>query len=340
MGRKGQRVYLLLSVVAVAVFWYGPGSLRAQTPGLQGRVVNGTTNQPVANAEVQYVLLQQGMAPVAQAKTDAEGRFRFQDVAAPSNAPALLQVEYQGATYSTPLLPGQSPKEGLDIQVFEASQQPDLVSVVEQAIYLHPTADTLMVIEQVMVENRSNPPKTYVNPQGTYFFTLPGAPREGVQASIQGAMGMPLPQTPVPQKKANSFALTYPVRPGGTEIRLEYSLDYRPPFEFAKPLDVLAKQTHIVTPGKDVQVSGESLVALGADPSTGFEGYRVTPVGNVVRLQVSGQAPAISAGSTVESAEEAGGLMPIPDPISRRRWLVLSLLSLVMLAGFVYLYTR
>ncbi|MBI4460466.1 MAG: hypothetical protein HY648_10470 [Acidobacteria bacterium] len=337
---KGFRIYLLLGVLTAATLLSGARNVDAQTAGVQGRVVNGTTKAPVANAEVQYIVLQQGMTPAAQAKTDRDGRFELKGAAAPASGPALLRVEYQGVTYSKPLLPGQNQQEAVEIEVFDATPKADQVKVVEQAIYLHPGGSVLMVIEQVILKNDSNPPKAYVNSEGTYFFTLPGTPREGVRATIQGAMGMPLPQTPIAQQQPNRFALNYPVRPGETEIRLEYSLEYTEPYEFAKTLDMKAEQTHIVTAGKDVQVSGDSLENLGADSSSGFVGYRITPAGSAIRLQVSGQAPARSAGSTVESAQEAGALSPIPDAVSNRRWMVLALLSLVMAAGFVYLYTR
>lgn len=320
----------------------GFGALRAQTPAsaIQGRVLNGTTHRPVPNVKVEYVALQQGMVPVATAVTDREGRFRLEDAKASRDSPALLRVEYQGATYSKPLVDQQSRSDSVDIQVFDTSQQPSLVSVKEQAIFLHPAGETLLVLEQVLLENRSNPPRTYVNPQGTYAFTLPGRPREGVRVSVEGPAGMPINQTPVPGKKENSFAIAYAIRPGETQVRLEYSLDYQSPFDFAKPLDQPAEQTHVVTPGKDVQVTGETLVAMGTDRSTGFTGYQVTPIGNVVRLQVSGQAPERSSVERAEAAGESGGLVTIPDPVSRRRWLILALTGLVMLGGFVYHYTR
>lgn len=313
------------------------GSLHAQTPAgfIQGRVVNGTTSRPVASGKVELILLQQGMIPMGTASTDREGRFRFENVERPGDAPAMLRIEYQGATYSQPLLPQQS-ADDVEIRVYEASPEPGLVSVQEQAIFLHPSGDTLVVLEHLLFENRSQPPKTYVSPQGTYPFTLPGTPRDGVQVSVTGPAGMPVSQTATPGKQPNSFSIAYPFRPGETQVRLEYTLDYQPPFEFSKPLDLPAERTYVVTPGEEVQVSGENLVSEGAEPSTGYIGYRVTPAGNVIRLQVSGQAPVRSAQTNAESAGESGGLVTIPDPLNRWRWVILGAAALVMLAGFVY----
>ena len=324
------------------------GMLHAQAPAkpIQGRVLNGTTNRPVPKAQVHYVLMAQGVTPVATQVTDSEGRFHFENLPASGNSPVLLRVEYQGATYSRPVLPQQSGSGEMEIQVFEADRQPSMVSVKEHVIFFHPSAGTLLVMEQVVVENLSQPPKTYVNPKGTYPFTLPGKPREAVRVSVEGPGGMPISQTPIPRDTANSFAVNYPIRPGETQIRLEYSFDYQSPFEFSKRLDLLPTQIYVVIPGKEVQVTGEGLVSKGADPSTGFAGYQATPQGNIVRVQISGEVAekagggAGGGGGTEGADEESASLAPISDTVSNRRWLILSGAGLALLVGLIYHYRR
>jgi len=326
--------------VAVAVLFAG-GWLHAQTQpsAMQGRVRNGTTGQPVPNAEVSYVRMAQGPTPVAQATTDGEGRFQLQGPPAAGPAPVLLRVDYQGATYSHPVLPG-SPTDGIEIQVFDASPDPALRSVKEQAIFLHPAGDSLTVLEQVIIQNESSPPRAYVNPQGTYLFTLPRAARDGVRVTVTGPGGMPIGQTPTPRDRENSFAVSYPIRPGETQFRIEYALDYQSPFSFEKPIDVASEQTHIVTTGAEVGIAGDGIAPLPADPTTGFVGYRVMQPGTMLRVQVSGQA-AVREGAQSELADEGGGSMvPIPPPIAGQRWLILAAAGLLLLGGFVYLYTR
>lgn len=302
-----------------------------------GRVRNGTTNQPATNVQVQYIQLQQGMTPLGAVTTDREGRFAFDKFPNAGGSPALLRVEYQGATYSQPLMAPQAPASGVEILVYEASRESSAIAVREHALFLHPTGEELAVIEQVFLENRSSPPRTYVNPEGTYLFTLPGKPREDVRVTVEGAAGMPISQTPTPMERENSYAISYPMRPGETSLRVEYSLDYQSPFNLSKSLDRPAEQTHIVIPGEGVEVTGENLIPAGNDPASGFTAYRVTPVANVVKVEISGQAP---IRSSAEAPTGEGGLITIPDPVGERRWIVLAALGLVMLAGFVYLYTR
>ena len=329
------------SIFAILLFLLLPLSLKAQAPPVEGRVINDTTQRPVSGAVVQYVVPQQGMQPVAEVKTDAEGRYRFENVSAPAGGPALIRVEFQGATYTAPpIMPGQPQAASLDVHVFDAASQAGSISIAEHAIFLHPSGESLSVMEQIVIQNNSKPPRTFVNPQGTYQFTLPGAPRESLRASIQGALGLPLPQAPVAQQKENSFAIAYAIKPGATELRLEYRIDYKSPFDFRKFLDVLPEKAHIITPGNSVEISGKNLVALGADPANGYVGYEVTPVDNTISVQVSGEAPLDTPSDTVASAQEAGALVPIPDPINKNRVLYLTLLGLVMAVGFIYLYTR
>ncbi len=334
--RLGRWSVALLSIFPL-IFPLIGGALWAQTPGaiLEGRVRNGTTNQPAAGVLVEYIQLQQGMTPVGTATTDAQGQFRLEDLPQGSgSAPALLRAHYKGATYSQPLIPGQTPLGGLEILVYEASPDRRLIALKEHVIFLEPVGDVLNVYERISVENQSSPPRAYVEPKGTYLFSLPGKPREEVKASIEGTAGMPIPQTPEARAGPNQFAITYPIRPGESTIAIEYSLDYQPPFEFSKAVDQPALQTFFVIPGEGVELSGDNLESQGKEPSTGSAIYHVSRMDQPLQVTISGQAPA----QTAATAGEGGGLIAIPDPVSERRWIVFGALGVVMLAGFFYLY--
>lgn len=317
-------------------------ALRAQGGGapIQGRVLNGTTGAPVAGAEVSYVRMSQGMTPLARATTGEDGQFLLENVPpAAGPAPALLRVDHEGATYSQPMLPGGS-SEGIQIRVYDAIADRQAVSIVEQAIFVHPAAGSLQVLEQIIIQNQTSPPRAYVNPAGTYLFTLPAEAREGVRVTVHGPGGMPIGQTPTPLDGENRFAIDYPIRPGETQIRLDYSMDYASPLVFAKPIDLRADQTHMVTMGPEVEIQGDGVTALERDPASGFMGYLVTQPGEVLRVSISGES-AIREGAQTELSEGGGAtLAPILPPIAQRRWLVLAALGLLLLGGFAYLYRK
>jgi hypothetical protein len=199
----------------------------------------------------------------------------------------------------------------------------------------------LSVLEQVIIQNQTSPPRAYVNPQGTYLFSLPQAATGGVRVTVHGPGGMPIPQTPVPREGQNRYAIEYPIRPGETQIRVEYGMDYTQPFVFEKPIDLASEQTHIVTTGGDVQVEGDGITALPADPSTGFMGYLVTQPGTMLRVSVSGEAALDPTAQTaVPDGEDGSTLVPIQAPVTRQRVWVFAALGLLLLGGFVYLYRR
>ena len=316
-------------------------NLHAQGGGapIEGRVLNGTTGAPVPNAQVNYVRMSQGMTPLAQATTGPDGRFRLEGIPpAAGPAPALLRVDHQGATYSQPMLPG-APSTGVEIQVYDASSDRAAFSVVEQAIFLHPAGDSLSVLEQIIIQNQTSPPRAYVNPEGTYLFTLPPTAREGLRVTVNGPGGMPIGQEPRPRGGANQFAIDYPIRPGDTQIRLEYSMDYASPLQFEKPIDLRADQTHIVTTGPEVEIQGDGVTALDRDPSSGFVGYLVNQPGTTLSVSVSGESP-LQEGAQTELSEggDSSTLAPSPPPVAGQRLWIMAAAGLLLLGGLVYLY--
>lgn len=316
-----------------------PGSL------LKGRVRNGTTNKDAANVMVQYVQLSQGMTPIESVQTDGAGNFQFTKVPAPGTQPAgppgLLRVEYQGATYSQPVgagMPGQDAAAGLEVMIFEASRDRELMAVREHAIFVRPSGNQMAVLEQIFVDNASAPPRAYVNPDGTYRFTLPAAPRGEVTATLQGAAGMPIPQTPKPDpSSSNTYTINYPIRPGESIIRLQYQVDYTPPFDLSKPLDRLPEQVHVVTPDDSVKVESENMIPAGKDEASGFAAFLIQPVGNRVIVRITGEAPPDQVSA---SPEQSGALTPIPNPLHGQRWILFGGFAVLLLAGFVYLYKK
>jgi hypothetical protein len=316
---------------------------KAQTPapsaGIQGTVVNGSNQKPVANADVHLVFMMKGTTPVESKKTDASGRFRLDTAPPGGGAPALIRVDYQGATYSQPLMPGQSSSD-VKVEVFEASHDKSIITEKDHAIYFHPSGDTLMILEQVWLENQSSPPKALVNEQGTYTFRIPSKAKQDVRVTVIGPGGMPIGQPVTPGKSDNSFSINYALRPGETQIRLEYGLDYKDPYSYSKVFDFPPSQLQLVTPGKGVTLSGDGITSLGTDPDTGFMGFKAAMKGNQLKVSVSGDMPQPAATAMGGEGDESTSLTPIPDQVSVNRWMLLTGFGIVLLAGFIYHFRR
>jgi hypothetical protein len=91
---------LLVAVTALLIM---AGASRAGT--VTGVITNGTNNKPASGIDVILIQLQGGMMPVANTKTDATGRYMF-DNAAIGGGPMLIRAIYKGVMFHQPLIPG------------------------------------------------------------------------------------------------------------------------------------------------------------------------------------------------------------------------------------------
>lgn len=150
---------------------------------LDGTVKNGTNGKLAVGTDVILIQLQGGMQPVANTKTDANGHYHF-DNPQLGTGPMLLRVVYKGVNYHEPITPG---KTTADVEVFEPTDKPDAFSVANHAIILQPNGSDLMVGEEYMIANKTQPPVAYYREDGSFNFTLP----DGADFNQASAWGVP-----------------------------------------------------------------------------------------------------------------------------------------------------
>jgi hypothetical protein len=185
-----------------------------------GTVTNGTTGKPAASVDVILIQLQGTMRPIASTKTDAQGRYSF-DNPALGAGPMLIRAVYRGVNYHEPATPGKST---VDVQVFEPTDRASAFSVTAHAIILQPSGSDLVVGEEYNISNKTQPPVAYYRADGSFLFSLP----EGAQlsdVSVVGTSGMPVVQTPIDKGK-NENAIDFPFRPGDSVVRISYRVPY------------------------------------------------------------------------------------------------------------------
>ena len=76
LGDSAKKTELLPVIMLFQALWFLPSDALAQRT-LRGRVVNGTTNRPVAQQKVELLTLGEGMNKSADAVSAADGSFRF-----------------------------------------------------------------------------------------------------------------------------------------------------------------------------------------------------------------------------------------------------------------------
>ena len=307
---KLQRTLLACSLAALcASLAAAPASAQGK---VAGRVVNGTTHQPVANQLVQLLVPRGGMQQVATATSDAAGRFSL-DAQGTAGAPiAMVQAVYQDVNYRVRTTPGES----TELTVYENTHTAPALRIPSARILVQAEGQRVRVQELFAIENASQPPRTYLNSDGTFLFHL-GQRAENPQVAIIGEMNMPIPQGILDGKLPGELAINYSLHPGVTAILVAYEADY------SSGQFTLQDQVDYPIAQAELHVFPSSL----AVDSSLFKSAGVDSTNNVLKLAAEGvtSGTALQArlsGESAASTEAAGGgsegdIQTTPNPLTR-----------------------
>src|SRR5580704_9835154 len=331
---------------------------------LDGTVKNGTNGKLATGTDVILIQLQGGMQPVANTKTDAQGHYHF-DNPQLGTGPMLVRVVYKGVNYHEPITPG---KTTADVEVFEPTDKPDAFSVANHAIIMQPNGSDLMVGEEYMIANKTQPPVAFYRADGSFNFTLPDG-ADFNQAAAWGASGMPVVQGTIDKGK-NKMAIAFPFRPGESGVRLSYKVPYAGNHVTLHNVSPYSSERLIIAAPPTVQISGAGITAAGQD-----QGFNVYMRDNVaantpVEINVSGTAPMPSASqqggggpaggsgaaagggdnsqnpSVNSRADDGAGDAPsasattIPARLDSLKWILTGGFASIFILGFAYLWLR
>jgi hypothetical protein len=195
---------------------------------IDGTVVNKTTGQPVANANISLIKPSaQGMQPVGSVTTDAAGKF---NLPGSTEGMTLLQATYEGVNYNKLLEPGAATTD-IEVAVFSTSNKPQLAKASQHMILIEPVPGELRVRETIIYENQTK--NTLIDPQGgTMRFFLP--PMAGGKATVDassGSRGMPLKRIAKPTGEANIYSVDFPLKPGETRFDITWKANFAAPGE-------------------------------------------------------------------------------------------------------------
>ena len=276
--RFAVRLALLVAACVVAA-----GVVQAGT--LHGTVKNGTTSKPAADTEVILIQLQGGMQPVANAKTDAQGQFTF-DNPTLGTAPMLVRAVFHGVNFHQPVPPGTSKVE---IEVFDPTQDAKTISVPTHIVIFQPNGPKLIVGEEYSVTNNANPKQAYFRADGNFEFALPeGAQLQ--QAAAWGPSGMPVVQATIDKTK-NRYAIAFAFRPGESGVRYSYELPYSGNTASIKFPTVYPDAKLLMLGAPTLQIGGDGLQPNGQEQGMNIFGRGPLAKGSVYSVSISGTAP-------------------------------------------------
>jgi len=317
------------------------GSALAGT--VTGVVSNGTNGKPAAGIDVILIQLQGGMQPVANTKTDAQGKYKF-DNPSIGQQPMLIRAVYRGVMFHQPLTPGH---DTVDVSVYEPSSDAKTMQMGSRLIVFQPNGANLVVGEEYSLQNQSNPPVAYFNEKGDFQFQLP----EGAQlsdVSSWGPSGMPVKQGTI-DRGSRKYAIAYAFQPGENGVRLSYQVPYpsdRATLRFTS--DYTAQRVMLVVP-PTVEVSSPGFAAAGTEQGFNLYTRDNMPAGLPFDVSLSGTAPPPSqqaqgsdaggGGDQINSRTPSGpAIQVMPNRLDSLRWITLGGFAALFALGVFFIW--
>lgn len=300
---------------------------------VDGTVTNGTTGKPQPGVIIQMVQPGQGgMQTLGTTKSGPDGSFRF-DKDGPAG-PRLLQAMYQGAMY-VKMIPPNAPSNGLAITVHDATTDASVLKPTQHIFILQPSSEGISVEEVVFLKNDSA--KTYNDPKGTFRFYLPDNAAGVPKVSLTSPDGMvPVQREATKTGKPNIYSVSYPMKPGETQIALSYAVRAGADRSYKGRLIDDAPSNRLVVP-LGITADGDNLTLAGRDPQNKANIYDIK--GKEFAAVLKGEAAAADAASG-DSEEDTGApqLETSKPRIYDRLPLVIGFSAAILLVGFILMY--
>ena len=326
-----------LTLSAACIWLLGSGSALLAAGGkISGQVVNGTTGSPVANQTLQLLMPRGGMQQVATAVTDASGHFVMAASDLATDSFYLLQATYQDVNYHAPVKFDDRGQARVDITVYDATRTAPPVRIQSARIIVHAEGGKVHVQEMFAIRNSADPPRSYVNADGTFLFHLAKTAGDPT-AAVAGLMNMPLPQPVNPGKGPGDFSIQYPLKPGLTVMMVAYDSDYgSSKLDLADSVAYPIDSVELLVSPSNLSVDSPLFKAAGADAETGSQKYLAESVPPNAQLaaSVSGEAAASETAAGGAAASQADAeVKTLPNSMTRMGGLLLACFLLVLLWG-------
>jgi len=337
----------LAAVISLALLF----ALGASAGTVTGVIHNGTNGKPAAGVDVILIQLQGGMQPVANTKTDADGKYKL-DNAAIGQGPMLIRAVYRGVMFHQPLVPGTPT---VDVTVYDPTSDAKTMKVGSRLIVFQPNGANLIVGEEYSLQNQSQPPLAYFNEKGDFNFEVPDG-AELSQVSSWGPSGMPVVQGTI-DRGAHKYAIAYVFQPGDNGVRMSYQIPYSSNSANLKFTSDYSTQRVMLVAPPTVQVVSAGFMPAGTEQGFNLYTRDAMPAGLPFEVAVSGTAPppnqqAAGAGQPDAQAQDGQGQDPVngrdsavtiqtmPDRLDSLKWILVAGFASLFTLGIVFVWRR
>lgn len=333
-------------VLGFTVYWGAPSLLSAQPRGgvLRGTIVNGTTGGPGSGKKVTLFKLSSGMEPIKTAE-NVSGTFVLENIEIAGEAPYLLQVTFGGVNYNQRVSFGRGYEANASFTVYDATDEWEDVTITTARYLLRRDGERLRVDKLFVVENKTSPPRTLFDPEGTFRFTLPADVVELRSVSATSSSGMPVPQPASPAPDGPGFFTRTAFKPGSTDFTVSYDVEYSETEgrEFRDTAFFPLAEAMILVAPADIEVDAEGWENRGPDPDGRFLVLYRENVAAGTPLEVDLWGGSEHAANLIPSSSEGGGEQPpsgpritvLPDSTSAQKWLIVTLMAAALAYGLL-----
>ncbi len=331
MRRRFQ--FIAISATCIGLLG-GCSTLSASGGRISGQVVNGTTGSPVANQTLQLLMPRGGMQQVATAVTDAHGRYEISSSDFSVDSFYLLQAVFQDVNYHAPVKFDDRGQAQVDITVYEATRTAPPVRIQSARIIINAVGDKARIQEMFAIRNSSDPPRSYVNVDGTFLFHLAKTAGDPT-AAVAGLMNMPLPQPVNPGKNPGDYFIQYPLKPGMTVMMVAYDSNYATnKLDFADSVAYPIDNLELLVTPPSLSVDSSFFKSAGSDSETGGARYVTenVPPNTELAANVSGEGATGEAASAANATSDTE-IKTLPNSMTLLGGPLLACFLLVLLWG-------
>jgi hypothetical protein len=322
----GRLSVLLLTITLVSLSAY------SQQKGIaDGRLIN-RTNPAIApkDATIDVVGMSGGMSILKATTTDSSGKFRFEGL--PTDQPLMIRAIYMGVNYHARLSFNAAGSAHVEVEVYESTSSMADIHVDGMQMTFQAAGRQLASVETISFNNKTNPPRTYVNPEGALRVSKAAGILDlpNIRVTAPGS-SMPLVQPPLESPDGQSYYSQYPLKPGVTTFEVQQITPYENRrYVYKKKFFQDIQSLHIGVIPKDMVLSGQGLSKIEAPADNNFSVYEIPAIKAGTEIVWT-----LSGGTIVEqqetSNEEEAAIEVRPTAVDRHALMIGSLL----LAGLV-----
>ena len=259
--------YTLASLATLMIVWCAGASAFE----LRGRVINGTTNEPVVATPVTVVDPRHGTATEEKLQTDTQGGFVVSSLSEEISM-YLVQVTYAGVVYTEMVRPAAGTVQ-TEVKVYDTTASWDSVEITIPHLMARRTADTLSVDRIFSVINKTNPPRTILGEDAGFRLFIP-EDKLRITSVFATSLGIPISVEPRATETPGVFAIDYPFKPGETRVGVSFDAAYTGErYEYKEPLQYPIDEIVVMTEDPSMEVTSATHALGEATEIRGFKAY-------------------------------------------------------------------